>query len=271
MTNEVVQNSLEIYESPVVLKHTILCRLCGGKTCKRCSKTAWLKCHDCAFNGLHSNWVTHDILAMARPNDSAFDDPEFKLLEAWQNAGITAVFNLTECGEHPYCGDGLLENGFTYIPERVMAANIRYFNFGWKDLTSPPLEVVYSVINIAVAEIKAKGKVAVHCHAGKGRTGLIAACILIALGEADSGQAAIAMVRAKRKGSVQTAHQRACVMNFYESWSESLETQSVMSATTMSDFASPEKSGLDVSWDEERLASPVKGNQKPPEEGEEEV
>lgn len=34
---------------------------------------------------------------------------------------MTAVFNLTEAGEHPYCGDGLEESsGFPYLPETFM-------------------------------------------------------------------------------------------------------------------------------------------------------
>lgn len=37
---------------------------------------------------------------------------------------ITAVFNLTLPGEHPYCGDGLGVSGFPYDPEKdLMAEN----------------------------------------------------------------------------------------------------------------------------------------------------
>lgn len=35
--------------------------------------------------------------------------------------GITAIFNLTEPGEHPHCGDGLeASSGFPYLPETFM-------------------------------------------------------------------------------------------------------------------------------------------------------
>jgi protein tyrosine phosphatase domain-containing protein 1 len=50
-------------------------------------------------------------------------------------------------------------------------------------------------------------KVAVHCHAGLGRTGLAIACFLIASGQAGSAAQAVAMVRAARPGSLQTAGQ----------------------------------------------------------------
>lgn len=34
---------------------------------------------------------------------------------------MTAIFNLTEPGEHPHCGDGLEKiSGFPYLPETFM-------------------------------------------------------------------------------------------------------------------------------------------------------
>ena len=42
---------------------------------------------------------------MARPSTRAFR--EFGIIEQLQQAGVTAVMNLTEPGEHPFCGDGL--------------------------------------------------------------------------------------------------------------------------------------------------------------------
>lgn len=35
--------------------------------------------------------------------------------------GVVAIFNLTEPGEHPHCGDGLEKiSGFPYLPETFM-------------------------------------------------------------------------------------------------------------------------------------------------------
>lgn len=50
-------------------------------------------------------------------------------------------------------------------------------------------------------------KVAVHCHAGLGRTGLAIACYLLASGQAPSAPKAVEMVRAARPGSLQTQAQ----------------------------------------------------------------
>lgn len=50
-------------------------------------------------------------------------------------------------------------------------------------------------------------RIAVHCHAGLGRTGLTIACFLVACGEAASAAQAVEMVRAARPGSLQTQAQ----------------------------------------------------------------
>jgi len=50
-------------------------------------------------------------------------------------------------------------------------------------------------------------KVAVHCHAGLGRTGLAIACFLVGSGQASSAEKAVEMVRAARPGSLQTPAQ----------------------------------------------------------------
>ena len=43
---------------------------------------------------------------------------KYDLVAKFKEAGITAVLNLTEPGEHPHCGDGLEQSsGFPYLPE----------------------------------------------------------------------------------------------------------------------------------------------------------
>ena len=55
----------------------------------------------------------------------------------------------------------------------------------------------------------------VHCRGGLGRTGTVAACVLIALHRYSANEA-IAAVRAARKGTVQTSEQEDFVRLFAE-------------------------------------------------------
>lgn len=229
-------------------KHKLLCRFCRGNKCKRCSARAYLRCASPALQGVHSNWIMDDVLGMARPSDRMVDADDIKLLDQFQKHGITAIFNLTESGEHPWCGDGLLPNGFTYTPERFMAAGVKHFNFNWEDLTAPTVDVAISVVSVAMAELEAGGKVALHCHAGLGRTGLIAACIIMARMPMVGADAAVAMVREKRPGSVQTSWQQAFVHQFKEAWPAYCASSAVGSSSSS---RRPEDT---VGWDESRVA-----------------
>jgi len=68
--------------------------------------------------------------------------------------------------------------------------------------------IVASVIEVA----RAGGNVVIHCRGGLGRTGLIAACALVALGH--SAADAIAAVRAARTGTIENTPQEAFVARF---------------------------------------------------------
>jgi len=126
------------------------------------------------IQGLFSHWVEKDkILAMSR-----LDEKYSKLyLDGFRLKNIKSVVNLQESGEHEFCGK-ILESGFTYNPETLMAERINYFNFPTEDfgVWSPErlLDIV-KVLSFALTE----GAVAVHCHAGLGRTGVIIAALLI--------------------------------------------------------------------------------------------
>ncbi|RLN56835.1 hypothetical protein BBJ29_003186 [Phytophthora kernoviae] len=100
----------------------VKCRLCGGARCKRCSESCALAKLDSPVRGLHADWVADCALAMMRPSSRLMN--EYKIAEQFQKLNITAVFNLTLPGEHPYCGDGLVTSGFPYDPEKdLMAEN----------------------------------------------------------------------------------------------------------------------------------------------------
>ena len=72
-------------------------------------------------------------------------------------------------------------------------------------------ELVAAVLDAATAG----RNVVIHCRGGLGRTGLVAACCLVARGR--SARDAIADVRAVRPGAVETAEQEAFVARFEQS------------------------------------------------------
>ncbi|KAG7385719.1 Protein tyrosine phosphatase domain-containing protein 1 [Phytophthora pseudosyringae] len=198
----------------------VKCRLCGGARCKRCSESAALAKQDSPVKGLHADWVADCALAMMRPSSRLMN--EYKIAEQFHKLNITAVFNLTLPGEHPYCGDGLGASGFPYDPERdLMAENsarssrLRFYNFGWEDMTTPTLSFMMDIVKV-VASVLLTGhhRVAVHCHAGYGRTGITIACALIFLHNIPP-ELAIRLVRRDRPGSVQTAGQVQFVHDFH--------------------------------------------------------
>jgi len=160
------------------------------------------------IQGLFSHWVEKDkILAMSR-----LDEKYSKLyLDGFRLKNIKSVVNLQESGEHEFCGK-ILESGFTYNPETLMAERINYFNFPTEDfgVWSPErlLDIV-KVLSFALTE----GAVAVHCHAGLGRTGVIIAALLI-FENGISAEQSIRQVRSGRPGSIQTRLQLASVVNF---------------------------------------------------------
>lgn len=148
---------------------------------------------------------------MARPTNL-----NSALIEDMRRQGVSAVFNLTMAGEHPHCGrrEGILEHcGFSYDPELLMANHIKHFNFSWPDMTIPTLHQALHIAQIATSEISAGGKVAIHCHAGYGRTGIAIACILIAKDGLNANEA-VSCIRSRRPGSVQTTAQVDFVFHF---------------------------------------------------------
>ena len=150
---------------------------------------------------------------MQRPSDELING-DAKLVEQFCKIGISAVFNLTEPGEHPFCGCGLnAHSGLPYSPEKLMQRGIKHFNYSWPDMTAPSLSLLLDIVQVACREIVSGGKVAVHCHAGFGRTGIVIACILIVY-KSMKGEDAVSLVREKRKGSVQTTTQYNCILAF---------------------------------------------------------
>ncbi|KAG7228130.1 hypothetical protein INR49_013413 [Caranx melampygus] len=129
--------------------------------------------------------------------------------------GIKTVINLQIPGEHASCGNPLEpESGFSYRPEVFMENHIYFYNFGWSDYGVANLTTVLDMVKVMAFALQ-EGKIAVHCHAGLGRTGVLLASFLAYATRMTANQA-IVYVRAKRPGSIQTRGQLRCVRDFVQ-------------------------------------------------------
>ncbi|KAL8212469.1 UNVERIFIED_CONTAM: hypothetical protein K2H54_047745 [Gekko kuhli] len=142
---------------------------CGGRACKYENPTRWSE-EEQAVKGLYSSWVTDNILAMSRPSTEIIE--KYNIIEQFQRCGIKTVINLQRPGEHASCGNPLeQESGFTYLPEAFMEAGIYFYNFGWKDYGVASFTTILDMVKVMTFALQ-EGRVAIHCHAGLGRTGL---------------------------------------------------------------------------------------------------
>ncbi|XP_073734320.1 protein tyrosine phosphatase domain-containing protein 1 isoform X2 [Callorhinus ursinus] len=194
----------------VIPGHMACSMACGGRACKYENPARWSE-QEQAIKGVYSSWVTENILAMARPSTELLE--KYRLIEQFQSHGIKTVINLQRPGEHASCGNPLeQESGFTYLPEAFMEAGIYFYNFGWKDYGVASLTTILDMVKVMTFALQ-EGKVAVHCHAGLGRTGVLIACYLVFATRMTADQAII-FVRAKRPNSIQTRGQLLCVREF---------------------------------------------------------
>ncbi|KAF5283050.1 hypothetical protein FQR65_LT14111 [Abscondita terminalis] len=182
---------------------------CGGTNCKYENPESWTA-DSLAIQGLYSHWITDDILAMARPSTSVI--LKKNVIEQFHSLGIKSIINLQSPREHASCGDPLEDSGFSYDPNIFMENNIFYYNFAWKDYGDASLSELLNSIKVLTFAVT-EGRVAIHCHAGLGRTGVLIACYLVYSLRVTANDA-IKYIRLKRPGSVQTRGQIICVRHF---------------------------------------------------------
>jgi len=182
---------------------------CGGKQCKYCNASKF-KDSEMAIKGLYSSWVTDKILATSRPTTVAMK--EHSVIKQFKEQRIASIINLQHPGEHASCGFGLEELGFSYIPQEFMDNDVFFYNFGWNDYGVRSLQSILDMVKVMDFALS-NGKVAIHCHAGLGRTGVLIACYLIYANRMSHNEA-ILKVRESRPKAIQTRGQICCVKEF---------------------------------------------------------
>jgi len=137
------------------------------------------------------SWVDQPHLAaMARPEE--YDD-----LLWLREQGIELIISLTE---DPLRRDWLIEAGLLALHVPIA------------DMDAPSLEQLREIISAIGKARERNMAVAVHCHAGKGRTGTILAAYLVDKGY--SAGDAINAIRELRPGSVETESQEQAIAEF---------------------------------------------------------
>lgn len=145
-----------------------------------------------------------DRLSVDGPWDRDLD-ADLELIAAWRPS---LVITLVEDAEFallgvPAFGEAVLQKGlrWRHVPLPDAGVPDAAFELAWRSVGAEARTV-----------LRNGGRLLLHCRAGLGRTGMIAARLLVELGESPAD--AIAKVRAARSGTIETAaqerHVRAC-------------------------------------------------------------
>ena len=191
------------------------CMLCGNKDCKHCGINSYnrKKAKPNPINGLHCDFIgdANEVLATQRPSSRII--AAFDIVEQFKKEQIVAIFNLQEAGEHALCGDKINSSGFSYHPNEFSDNDVNYFNCPWPDMTAPSIPIIHNCVKLMATETKYTKKVAIHCHAGLGRTGMMIACYLIYL-KSYTSERAIIIVRRDRHGTIQRKSQIEAIVSY---------------------------------------------------------
>lgn len=113
------------------------------------------------------------LAIMPRPRAGAWLEDD---IAGWRAEGLDAVVSLLESSEVEELGLGTEETLCT-------AQGIQYFSFPIPDRGVPVTHrAIGPLVHTLASQLRSKRAVGIHCRAGIGRSSLVAACVLSALG-----------------------------------------------------------------------------------------
>lgn len=137
------------------------------------------------------DWILpRQLLACGYPRTNAS-------LAALREAGISLLVNLHTA---------------PHSPAALARRGLRELHLPTPDFEAPTAEALRLAVREIGEALTAGQGVAVHCGAGRGRTGTVMACVLVSRGA--TAREAIATVRRLRPGSIETTAQEEAVARF---------------------------------------------------------
>ena len=128
-------------------------------------------------------------------------------LSAIHAANISTVVSLISLPE-------MHKLGVPDLPTQVVQHKLQWLQLAIEDFGTPDLNALESwkpIKESVLAALARRETVLLHCAAGLGRTGMMAACLLVACGQ--TPETAIEQVRTARPGTIETEAQSAFIYN----------------------------------------------------------
>ena len=138
--------------------------------------------------------------------DSPMFDPDHRVLPAYRQAGVELVVMLTSAEE-------ALGTRGSDLLEIYTGSGIEVIYAPTRDFSVPEQGVFEPALRETLAAARAGKTIAIHCHAGVGRTGTFAACLAKIVFDFD-GDSAIAWVRQFIPTAVENVLQAQFVKEF---------------------------------------------------------
>lgn len=151
-----------------------------------------------AIEGLDSQFITDSLIASQRPATVLMK--KYNIIKDMKSKNVGAIINLQQKNEWGMCGHPIHEEGFSYRSKDFKEHGIEVYEMGWKDNTAPATpKHMLQICKQIDTHVKKGEKALIHCHAGKGRTGMVLCCYLLYAGIFTDALVAIKHVQKARK------------------------------------------------------------------------